>query len=223
MGRTIFIGDIHGCYDELTELLVKLRLDLDDRVVAVGDLTVKGPKSLEVLDLFANDSRCSSVLGNHDLALVRHWGDKNSPLNKAQARAFNELQTQDDRYFLYLASLPFLINLGSHVVVHAGLRPGIPLEGQSLEDLVELRTLGEDRTARDGTPWYEAYEGPATVLFGHWPSPKPRLARHAIGLDTGCVYGGKLTAYVLESGEFVSVPAAENYDDSSSISALHEK
>ena len=217
MGRTIFLGDIHGCYDELTQLLEKLRLRQDDRVLAVGDLTVKGPKNAEVLDLFANDSRFASVVGNHDLALVRHWGDKTNPLNKAQAKAFQELNTKDDRYFLYLASLPFLINLGSHVVVHAGVRPGIPLDKQSSDDLVELRTLGEDRTSREGIPWYEAYEGPATVMFGHWPAPEPRLARHAIGLDTGCVYGGQLTAYVLETEEFFSVTAAESYDSSSSI------
>lgn len=217
MGRTIFIGDIHGCYDELTELLDKLRLQYDDRVVAVGDLTVKGPKSLDVLDLFANNSRFSSVAGNHDLALVRHWENKDNPLIQAQSRAFKELQTQDDRHFLYLASLPFFIDLGSHVVVHAGVRPGVPLESQSIDDLVKLRTLGEDRTSREGTPWYEVYEGPATVLFGHWPSSQPRLATHAIGLDTGCVYGGQLTAYVLETGEFASVGAAENYDSSSSI------
>ena len=217
MGRTIFIGDIHGCYDELTQLLEKLRLRQDDRVLAVGDLTVKGPKNAEVLDLFANDSRFASVVGNHDLALVRHWGDKTNPLNKAQAKAFQELNTKDDRYFLYLASLPLFINLGSHVVVHAGVRQGIPLDKQSSDDLVELRTLGEDRTSREGIPWYEAYEGPATVMFGHWPAPEPRLARHAIGLDTGCVYGGQLTAYVLETGEFVSAQAAASYDSSSSI------
>lgn len=218
MGQTIFIGDIHGCYDELTQLLEKFRLQHDDRVVAVGDLTVKGPKSTEVLDLFANDSRFSSVVGNHDLALVRHWRDKNSPLNKAQAKTFDELSTKDERYFRFLASLPFFMDLGSHVVVHAGVRPGIPLGKQSSDDLVELRTLGEDRTSREGTPWYEAYEDPATVLFGHWPAPQPRLATHAIGLDTGCVYGGQLTAYVLETGDFVSVTAARNYDSSSSIS-----
>lgn len=217
MGRTIFIGDIHGCYDELTQLLEKLRLQHDDRVFAVGDLTVKGPKSVEVLDLFANDSRFASVVGNHDLALVRHWRDQKSPLNQAQAKAFQELNTKDDRYFLYLASLPFFIDLGSHVVVHAGVRPGIRLEKQSSDDLVELRTLGEDRTSREGTPWYEIYEGRATVMFGHWPTPEPRLEKHAIGLDTGCVYGGQLTAYVLETREFVSVTAAESYNRSSSI------
>lgn len=211
MGRTIVIGDIHGCYDELSSLLEKVRLATDDRVIAVGDLTVKGPKSREVLDLFANDARFSSVIGNHDLALVRHWGDPTSHLNKAQQETFAELQTKDDRYFLFLASLPYFIDLESHVVVHAGMRPGISLEKQNPDDLVELRTLDGDRTAREGTPWFAVYEGPPTVLYGHWPAYEPRINKHAIGLDTGCVYGTELTCYTLETGELLSVRAARAY------------
>jgi diadenosine tetraphosphatase ApaH/serine/threonine PP2A family protein phosphatase len=213
MGRTIVIGDIHGCYDELVELLGKLSVGPDDRVFAVGDLTVKGPKGREVLDLFSNDSRFSSVVGNHDLALVRHWRGEKVSLKSSQAKAFAELQTPDERYLRYLASLPLLINLDSHVVVHAGLRPGVPLNEQSPDDLLELRTLGKNRTARKGTPWYEVYEGP-TALFGHWPASRPRIGKHAIGLDTGCVYGGELTAYVMETGDLVSVGAAAVYDQS---------
>ena len=213
MGRTIVVGDIHGCYDELVELLAKLSLGPDDLVVAVGDLTVKGPKSREVLDLFSNNPRFSSVAGNHDLALVRHWRGENVSLKPSQARAFAELETPDERYLRYLASLPLLIDLRAHVVVHAGLRPGVPLNEQSANDLLELRTLGEDRTSRKGTPWYDVYAGP-TALFGHWPAPNPRIAKHAIGLDTGCVYGGELTAYVIETGDFVSVASAAVYDQS---------
>jgi len=211
MGRTIVIGDIHGCYDELNELLNKLALLPEDRVIAVGDLTVKGPKNRAVLDLFLTDPRFSSVIGNQDLALVRHWRGENSKLKSAQAKAFTELKTDDDRYLRYLASLPLMINLDSHVVVHAGLRPGIALDEQSADDLTELRTLGDDRTSREGTPWYEVYEGPTTAFFGHWPASKPRVAKCAIGLDTGCVYGGQLTAYVIETSDFVSVDAAAAY------------
>ena len=215
MGRTIVIGDIHGCYDELSRLLEKLRLNHDDRVIAVGDLTVKGPKSREVLDLFANDARFSSVIGNHDLALVRHWGDKTTSLNKAQEKTFEELQTDDDRYFMYLASLPFYLDLGSHAVVHAGVRPGIPLEKQNPDDLVELRTLGADRTSREGTPWYDVYDESPTIIFGHWPVPEPRIHKASIALDTGCVYGHPLTAYTVETSEFTSVPP---HDTSRSMS-----
>ena len=214
MGKTIVIGDIHGCYDELAELVNKLTLTTADRVIAVGDLTVKGPKSSEVLDLFSTDSRFSSVMGNHDRALVQHWQDPETSLTSAQEKVFEELQTSDERYLRYLASLPLLINLTSHVVIHAGLRPEVTLEEQAPDDLVELRTLGSDRTSREGTPWYSVYEGPAFALFGHWPASKPRVSDHAIGLDTGCVYGGQLTSYVIDTGEFVSVAAAEAYDSS---------
>jgi serine/threonine protein phosphatase 1 len=214
MSRTIVIGDIHGCYDELAELVNKLTLSSDDRVVAVGDLTVKGPKSRSVLDLFSTDSRFSSVVGNHDRALVQHWQDGGTSLTSAQEKTFKELQTSDNRYLRYLASLPFLIELGLHVVIHAGLRPGVPLNEQAPDDLVELRTLGPDRTSREGTPWYDGYKGPALALFGHWPASKPRMSEHAIGLDTGCVYGGQLTSYIIETREFVSVPSAQPYDSS---------
>lgn len=217
MTRTIVIGDIHGCYDELIQLLEKLHLGTGDQVVAVGDLTVKGPKSRDVLDLFRRDGRFSSVIGNHDLALVRCWRGEEISLTAAQKRTFDELRTKDDGYLRYLSSLPFLINLNSHVVVHAGLRPEVPLERQSPEDLVELRTLGEDRTSREGTPWYEVFQGPFVVLFGHWPAPQPRLGKYAVGLDTGCVYGGKLTGYTVESGEVSTVSAAKAYDSSHAI------
>jgi hypothetical protein len=93
------------------------------------------------------------------------------------------------------------------------VRPGIALAAQSVEDLTELRTLGEDRTSREGVPWYERYEGSRVVLFGHWPAPEPRRGPRAIGLDTGCVYGFQLTAYVIETGEFLSVQARRAYEE----------
>jgi len=214
MGRTIVIGDIHGCYDELTMLLERAKFSRDDKVVAVGDLTVKGPKSRQVLNLFYSDSRFSSVVGNHDLALVRFWKGATSKLKASQELTFIELRSGGEHLLEYLSSLPSYIDLDAHVIVHAGLRPGVPLNQQSLDDLVELRTLGADRTARDGTPWYEVYDDPKVVLFGHWPAALPRRGKSAIGIDTGCVYGYQLTAYILETGEFLSVEAKTIYDSS---------
>jgi diadenosine tetraphosphatase ApaH/serine/threonine PP2A family protein phosphatase len=165
-----------------------------------------------VLDLFSADRRFTSVLGNHDLALLRYWRGEDHPLKPSQARAAAELVANPRHYREFLSSLPLMINLSDHIIVHAGLRPGIPLESQSAADLTELRTLGEDRTSRRGTPWYEVYESEKLVLFGHWPNPEPIRAPHAIGLDTGCVYGHRLTGYVLETQEFISVPAFQAYD-----------
>jgi len=216
MNRTIVVGDIHGCYDELQLLLTKADFGADDRVIAVGDLTVKGPKSREILELFSQDNRFSSVVGNHDLALVNYWKGESVNLKPSQMKTIKELVAGGKQLLEYLTALPGYIELENHIVVHAGVRPNIPLPNQVIEDLVELRTLGPDRTDRDGKPWYQEYNGDKVVLFGHWPSPLPRRGPKAIGLDTGCVYGYQLTAYIVEDSEFVSVNALEPYDTSSS-------
>jgi diadenosine tetraphosphatase ApaH/serine/threonine PP2A family protein phosphatase len=210
--RTIVIGDIHGCYDELTALLEKAALSSEDRVVAVGDLIVKGEKNREVLDLFMEDQRFSAVLGNHDRAILRYWQGEGNSLKGAQEKASAELERDQSRYFTYLQQLPLMIDLGSHLVVHAGLRPGVKLSGQTVEDLTELRTLDGERTSREGVPWYEHYDEDKIVLFGHWPAPLPRRGPRAIGLDTGCVYGFQLTAYIIETGKFLNVEARRAYE-----------
>ena len=209
MSRTVVVGDVHGCYDELVALVGRVDLGESDRLVCVGDLIAKGKKSREVLELFMSDPRFTSVLGNHDRAVLEYLrGErKKKTLKDAQRKAAKKLKESRERYAAYLATLPPYIDLGSHVVVHAGLRPGVALEEQSLDDLTALRTLGPDRESREGTPWYELYDGEKVALFGHWPAPEPRRGPRAIGLDTGCVYGGALTAYVVETGEFHSVPA----------------
>ena len=211
MGKTIVVGDIHGCFDELCDLLAVIKLQNQDRLIAVGDLVVKGPKSAEVLDLFISDRRFASVIGNHDRKLRQRWRGEPIQLTKEQRKTLEELELHRDRYFEYLRSLPYTIDLGSHLVVHAGVRPGVPLDRQMASDLTEIRTMGADPTRRKGLPWFDVYRGPKTVLFGHWPGKNPRRAPHAIGLDTACVYGGRLTAFIVETREFVSVAAHGKY------------
>jgi hypothetical protein len=161
-----------------------------------------------------SDARFASVLGNHDRAVLEYWKGlrEKKELKAAQRKVAKKLEDDRERFAAYLETLPPYIDLGSHVVVHAGLRPGVALHQQSLDDLTALRTLGEDRESRKGTPWYEVYAGEKVALFGHWPAPEPRRGPRAIGLDTGCVYGYSLTAYVVETGEFHSVPALRAYD-----------
>jgi hypothetical protein len=212
--RTIVVGDIHGCYDELMELLDKVNLERRDRVVSVGDLITKGPKSREVLELFMTDGRFSTVIGNHDLTLRRRWNGEDVELKPAQKETHKELKGEKDKYATFLNGLPFVIDLDTHLVVHAGLRPNVELHSQTTGDLTRLRTLGPDRESEEGTPWYHVYNGEKTVLFGHWPAEEPRRGPRAIGLDTGCVYGHTLTAYIIETDEFVSIPAGRAYDSS---------
>lgn len=210
--RTIVVGDIHGCYDELMELLASVSFGLDDRVVCVGDLVTKGPKNREVLDLFMNDTRFRTVIGNHDLAIRRKWHGEKLKLKDAQKVTHKELKSEKDVYLPFLNKLPFTIDLGTHLVVHAGLRPNIELYSQTSEDMTLLRTLGKNRESQDGTPWYQVYDGEKVVLFGHWPAPQPRRGPKAIGLDTGCVYGYHLTGYIIEEDRLISVAAHDAYD-----------
>ncbi len=212
--RTIVIGDIHGCYDELEDMLTAVGFAVEDRLISVGDLITKGPKNRDVLERFMSDPQFSAVMGNHDLALRRKWNGEKVKLKDSQKPTNQELKKDKERYLSFLNSLPFMIDLGTHLVVHAGLRPGVALQSQTSEDLTELRSMGKDRAARDGTPWYDVYDGEKVVLFGHWPAAEPRRGKRAIGLDTGCVYGNELTAYIIETGEFKTVPARRRYDPS---------
>ena len=212
-GRTIVVGDIHGCYAELMALLEKAEFSHNDRVVSVGDLITKGPKNREVLELFMTDPRFTTVIGNHDLMLRRRWNGEDVELNSAQKETHKELKGEKDAYTSFMNRLPFMIDLGSHLVVHAGLRPNVELHSQTTGDLTRLRTLGPDRESGEGTPWYHVYYGEKVVLFGHWPAPEPRRGKKAIGLDTGCVYGYQLTAYIIETDEFVTVKAEKSYDE----------
>ena len=212
--RTIVVGDIHGCYDELMALMEKVNLGEKDRVVSVGDLITKGPKSKEVLEVFMTDPRFTTVIGNHDLALRRKWNGEDVELSSAQKEAHKELKAEKDAYASFFNRLPFTIDLDTHLVVHAGLRPNVELHSQTTGDMTRLRTLGPDRESDEGTPWYHVYYGDKIVLFGHWPSPEPRRGKKAIGLDTGCVYGYNLTAYIIEEDEFVNVTAKTAYDKS---------
>src|SRR5258708_35827400 len=150
MGRTIVIGDIHGCFDELQDLLRVVELRTDDRVIAVGDLIVKGPRSCDVLDRFIEDERFSSVIGNHDRALRQYWRGEPLRLTKEQAATAAELESQRDHYSAYLRSRPFKITLGSHLVVHAGMRPGGPLKRQMPSGLTDGGTSGANPSGRRG-------------------------------------------------------------------------
>src|SRR6266536_1177055 len=113
--RTIVVGDIHGCFDELMELLDKVSFGSGDKLVSTGDLIAKGVKSREVLDLFMSDARFTTVIGNHDLAIRRRWNGEDIELKTAQKDTHRELKADKDLYTPFLNSLPFVIDLGAHL------------------------------------------------------------------------------------------------------------
>jgi len=107
--RTIIVGDIHGCYHELNDLFDLIQLAADDRVIAVGDLIVKGTDSAAVLNRFIEDKRFSSVIGNHDLGVLNHWRG-HGKVKKQQAACAEKLSRDKTKFESYLAAFRSLSN-----------------------------------------------------------------------------------------------------------------
>jgi hypothetical protein len=203
MALTAIVGDVHGCTAELEELLEQLRFDPGtDRLVLVGDLVARGPDSLGALAL-ARRLGALVVRGNHEDRLLA-WRRKGKPLSAEHERLADELSDEDWRM---LEALPLWAELPAHgaLVVHAGIVPGLAVERTPAEALLKMRTIDSRGRYSDeptaGPLWGEGYEGPPHVVFGHHARPEPQLHAWATGIDTGCVYGGSLSAIVLAEGE----------------------
>ena len=210
--RTIVIGDVHGCFLELKALLSEVGVDPDDRLIFVGDLIAKGPANRAVLEFVRQRRYCESVVGNYEHLLLRHYRGEAVELEPEHVKVITELGADFGNYMEWVAGLPFYIDLGDYLVVHAGIRPGRPLEKQTIEDLTQIRALdGPEPGSRVGTPWFEHYREEKTVIFGHWVFDAPVVRENAIGIDTGCVYGGHLTAVILPERELASVAARGVY------------
>jgi hypothetical protein len=214
--RTLFVGDVHGCRAELEALLEACHWGLKDRVVLLGDLVAKGPDSAGVVRL-ARENGFLAVLGNHDAHVIKHRGSKGKELEALKPehrKAVTSLSKQD---FEYLEGLPLFLKFPEWnlLAIHGGMVPGLPVEKQSREHLLNMRSITEDgepsKRAKDGRPWGSLWKGPERVVYGHDAMRGLQRYAMATGLDTGCVYGGKLTGLVMPDDELVSVKAAEPY------------
>lgn len=190
------VGDVHGSRETLEDLLADLALTDDDLVVFVGDLVRKGPDSPGVVDLVRDDPRLVSVRGNNEQKIVR--GDKDPEWLRDGDRA-------------YFESLPVVISFDDALVVHGGVDPERPLEDHTVEELLTMRSPHGD--GYDGPFWYDEYAGPYRVFFGHTVHDQPVEREHAVGLDTGCVYGGTLTAYDYRNDEFVTADPTTTHQE----------
>ncbi len=235
--RTIVVGDVHGCLDELDELLrtVSLRPGFD-RLVFVGDLLDRGPDSIGVLrrDL---ELGALSVLGNHEathLRWARHeaW-HRRDPSHQNPVRPLPPDRMAEHRRLTppdmaWLSSLPTVLRLDRRwAVIHGGLSPRRRLDAQVPDEVIRMRLVdpeGQMVARRRGAipphlaPWATRWRGPESIIYGHHVHglEEPRLDQPApdvrcVGLDTGCCYGGRLSALLLPAEEIVSVPARAAY------------
>jgi serine/threonine protein phosphatase 1 len=192
------VGDVHGSRASLEALLETIGLNDDDLVVFVGDLVRKGPDSPGVIDIVRDDPRLVSVRGNNEQKIVR--GDTNPDWLRDGDRA-------------YLESLPVVISFDDALVVHGGIDPERSLEEHTIDDVLTMRAPHGD--GYNGPFWYDDYDGPYRVFFGHTVHDRPLEREYAVGLDTGCVYGGTLTAYDYWNEEFVTTSPPTTHQERS--------
>lgn len=229
MPRTLFIGDVHSCADELEELLERAAVSAGDRVRFTGDLLSRGPKPHKVLELFRQVGGRAAV-GNHEQRLLdahraRKRREKGPKLSSSHQAIVDELEPED---WELLEGLPLLLEVPEHgiVVAHAGIDARLPLAAQDAWVVTHMRSIGEDGEPSEkwGADWGASYAGPPHVVFGHNARRAPQLHVAATGLDTGCVYGGRLTGMLLADGAeppppseredvLISVPARKEYAD----------
>ena len=231
------VGDVHGCADELVELLEKLGYGVQGRegelevgapegrrAVFLGDLVDRGPRSPDVLRLVMGMVRSGTALcvpGNHDAKLVRALRGNNVQLKYGLAETLAQLEDEPPEFVEDVAS--FLDGLVSHyvldggklVVAHAGLKE--KFQGRASGRVRDFALFGETTGETDefGLPvrfdWASGYRGDAAVVYGHTPVPGPEWVNRTVNIDTGCAFGGGLTALRYPERELVSVPARRTY------------
>jgi serine/threonine protein phosphatase 1 len=217
--RTLFIWDVHGCYDELMSLVEKIWLKDEDNLYFVWDLINKWPKSLEVVEWIRSRPNTWSVLWNHEyfplvtpLEVDQLTSSSSSDLSDG-TKNWIQIQYEESRdirqvfeshwHREWLVSLPHIIEKEDFILVHGWLHPEYGINTPK-----EISTLIR---VIDGKPWYDLYTGKKLVIYGHWAVEGLRIRTNTVWLDTGCCFGGALTAYCLESGEIWQVRANRVY------------
>lgn len=227
--RHIFVGDIHGCLEEFNELIEKVSYDPNvDRFILLGDLIDRGPDSVGVVRK-ARELNLECVMGNHEHKFVKWFRSQGSRVDVYDRRDY--YSKLDDQDINYIINMPTYIELDDVIVVHAGVKPGISLSNQSKDDLMYLRYTDENRKfislkkinklGKEQTGakfWTEFWNGPKSVVYGHnvYSFDEPLIEERApgitcYGIDTGCCFGGKLTALIWETKEIIQIAAKRAY------------
>lgn len=198
MPRTIVIGDIHGCYDELMELLQQLELKDEDFLLSLGDIVDRGNKSLEVYQFFKNRPNSKVLMGNHGR---KHL---NGQLNYAQEIVKVQFGPEYPVFLDWLKTLKYAHETAEAIIVHAAFEPNKSTAEQK-EEVLCGSTSGERYLTQNlpaETHWQEHYRGEKSIIYGHHVvGDHPEIVNKTYGIDTGACHGGYLT--VLELPGFV--------------------
>lgn len=211
--RTLIVGDVHGCFTELEELLKKANYNSkEDRLIFLGDLINKGPLSMEVLEWVKNEG-CEVILGNHELGFIDYLEDQEEK-KPAFDLLISQMKGTENEWAEWFKTFPLYIEEDDFILVHGGVVPGMTLEESPAHLITRIRTwnLGKEGLGKKDHPgWYEFYHGEKLVVYGHWASEGLNIKAKTIGIDSGCCWGGQLSLLHLETKEVIQVDAKTQY------------
>lgn len=214
--KTIVIGDIHGCSDELEDLLEKVSPGHNDKVVLLGDLVNRGPHSHRVVEI-ARKNHFLSLMGNHELRLLQYRQTKDPSLLKVyDFTTLDKLREEDWHYLEKMQGFHETPD-SRFVCVHGGFLPGPPWRTQPLHIVCQTKWISPNEIPphlqkdMQAQHWCHLWEEESTVLYGHTPYKEVNYVGNTLGIDTSCVYGGFLTACILPEMQIVQVRARKAY------------
>ena len=209
MSKLIIYGDIHGCYDELVRLRKKINPKKNDIEICVGDIITRGKDSIKTLR-YLQSNNIKSVLGNHEDKLIRYLNhqkiNKQNPivLNDDEKDIIDTLKSVD---IDFLQNMPLIMKFGNIVILHGGLQNRQNIDKVSKKDqakIMRMRFLDKNHNFvsfgqedEESVFWADVYDGnQGFVVYGHQVFDEVKINKYALGIDTGCVYGNKLSAVI---------------------------
>ena len=211
--KTFIVGDVHGCFEEFLALLKKIDYDPEShRLILIGDIINRGPFSLEMLK-WVRERGIEMVRGNHEQAFLNGI-NKDIQLNPIFRKLQKDMKGNLEKWVHWLSGLPFYIEEKNFLVVHGGLVPGERPKYSDPHLLMNIRTwdgVGKDIKNELNPAWYSFYKGKKLVIYGHWANQGLNIRKNTIGLDTGCVYGHKLSGLLLPDRKVFQVSSIKNY------------
>lgn len=214
MARILAIGDVHGCAQVLSDLLELLKVNQQDHVIFLGDLINRGPDTPGVLNIIRNlQAKKTLILGNHEDRLLQYHATGNESILKVVDLPTLKILKDEDWRLLKTMVPNYYAKEYNTVFVHGGFVPGIPWYEQPKETVCQVQVVQPNGKwgMRDDYPdypfWADLWHGPPFVIYGHTPRKNPERHAWSLGIDTNCVLGGSLTAYILPEKKIVQVPS----------------
>jgi hypothetical protein len=208
--QTLIVGDIHGCFDELQDLLAAAGLSDGDIILATGDIVDRGPGTQEVLQFFAAHPNARSLTGNHERKHIRSFAHEINP-SQSQLIAREQIGDSYPDWVAFMKTFPIYIQLPEAILVHAYFEPGIPLPDQQVPVLCGQMSGEFYLKKKYARPWYELYDGDKPIVVGHHDilfNGQVFIYRDRVfDLDTSCVHGRRLSGLLLPAFKIVSVPS----------------